>query len=196
MYKLLWEMCSSPKETIKKVLGMRNKKIFYFLAILYGLPIVFHLMQEFSWGVEISFVLLWMFGLLLALPVGMLGIYIAGGILYWVGRLLKGAATQKELRKAFAWSNVPLILTFIAWVGLTLIFRSKLFLYSFVMQEFTLCEEISVLIFALLQFAATLWSLFLLLNVLTVVQRFSMTKAVVNVVIPFLAFLIWMALAR
>lgn len=49
---------------------------------------------------------------------GLIGVYVGGAVLGWVGRLLGGRGTTREVRAALAWAQVPVLwATLLALVG-------------------------------------------------------------------------------
>lgn len=173
------------------MVDQRDKKKFAVLASIYGLPIVLHISQLFSYGSQMSLGLMWILALLFAPIVGLIAIHILAFILFWVGKPLKGKGSKFEIERVIAWSNVPMLLNIAGWVILTLVFGSQAFTYSFVHQLFSSTEQAVILLFSFLQFVAVIWSLILLLNSLVVIRAFSIQKAILNVGVPYLIFILF-----
>jgi hypothetical protein len=186
MKKYWWQMCLQPQKTFEKVRQQRSSKTFHCLASIMGLPITLHLMQDFSLGITIPAFFLWLLALLLSPFVGMAAIYIFGGILYLVGKKLKGHGSALEIRHAIAWSNIPMMLSTFSWLIITLLFGSSLFTTSFMDRIFGAGGEATLLVTSLLQFIAVVWSFVLLLRTLSIVQGFSILKAAINILLPYL----------
>lgn len=191
MLKSFWKMCCSPKATIRRMAEQKDKKTFGILSAVYGLPIVLHILQLFSYGSQMSLGLMWIFALLFAPIIGYIAIHVLAFILFWAGKPLKGKGSKFELQQSVAWSNIPMALNIAGWGILTIVFGSQAFTYSFVHQVFSSTQQAVILLFSFMQFVAVIWSLILLLNSLVVIRLFSIQKAILNVAIPYLIFILF-----
>jgi hypothetical protein len=129
-----------------------------------------------SLTVSLAALIVWV---LLAVPL----LYLSGAIFRWIGALLGGLATAIEVRAAFAWSEVPIIvlslicfpISFWApfpppqksnWVHIMLLYREPpIRLFG------------TIPFFGIICGALTLWSLFVFVKCLAEVHRFSAWRA-------------------
>ncbi|WP_088347635.1 MULTISPECIES: signal peptidase I [Rhodomicrobium] len=111
---------------------------------------------------------------------GILSVYVYSAIMAWPGRLLGGKASQRELRMAIAWSQVPLLVSLLLSLAILAAFSFD----AHRVLEFGQRPEILVLDGAL-----NVWSLFLLVRMTGAVQEFGIIKSIVNVCFILLLFL-------
>lgn len=199
MKKYWWRICLKPQKTFTLARQHRGSKTFHCLASIIGLPVALHLMQRFSMGLDVAALWLWVAAVILSPFVGLAVIYIFGAVLYWVGKKLKGEGSFADIREAIAWSNTPMMLSTLSWFIMTLGFGSPLFTFSFIDRVLPTCEMGCLwFLFAtsLLQLVAVVWSLLLLVKIVSMVQRFSLLKSVANIFIPYVVIILITALLR
>ena len=100
-----------------------------------------------------------------------------------MGKLLKGEGKFHQVRAAYAWSCVPLIVNIPMWFVLAWAFGSQLF--GGLTEEYMLNNRELVLLFAILlvRLGSTVWSLVIYINALAEVQRFSVLRAIGNLLL-------------
>jgi len=127
---------------------------------------------------------------------GMLGFTIIAGLLFWVGRWIGGTGNFISIRAAVSWANAPNIVTGLSWLVLIALFQDRIFYDGFMQRSFVGREQGVLSFVAALQFVIAVWSFVLLLKTLAEVQRFSVWKALLNVILPFALFVIalWVAM--
>lgn len=112
------------------------------------------------------------------------GVIIGPFILAFVGNMLGGEADPADLRPAVAWSYVPTVATLVFLI---------LVLMSLPGAVQTAADELSsaaifVVVGAIGMFACALWSIVLLVAMVAEVQKFSVLKAIANLVLPAVPF--------
>ena len=97
------------------------------------------------------------------------------------------------LRAAVAWSNVPSIVTLGMWALLLAVFGSQVFDKEFVQTQFIGYQAGILFLVMLVEMVVSIWGFVILLNTLAEIQKFSIWRALLNVVIPFVGViaLIW-----
>lgn len=183
-----------PRETIRQVVKFNPKHRFVILSGLYGLPMLLHMAQNLSLGEKFTVAGISLSAIVLAIFVGMLGITIATWLLHWTGKWIGGEADFIQVRTAVSWSNVPNIISIIAWGFLIYNFRESIFLEDVAEKTMT-AGTVGGLTWALLvQSIASIWSFVILVKGLGQVQGFSAWKGVLNVLIPFfmVGILLWL----
>ena len=119
------------------------------------------------------------FSVLLSIPM----LYLLAGVLRWTGRLLRGQASDKEIRAAIAWSNVPLIASLALFALQLPLFGEELFLSHTPRIDADPWLQIALVGFGLLRLALGLWGAVVFVLALAEVQRFAISRALVNVVL-------------
>jgi hypothetical protein len=173
-----------PRETIRKIVKFDPKYRFYLLSLIYGFPMLLHLAQNLSLGQSFSAVSIVVGALILALFVGMLGIYIFSGLLFWTGKWIGGKGTFLEVRCAVTWSNVANVVNTLIWLILVAAFGSSAFFNTFTGTVFVGHELALVGGVFMVQLVVAVWAFIILLKTLGEVQGFSAWKALLNVVLP------------
>jgi hypothetical protein len=176
-------MWTSPRKTIRSIVSANPSMQLLPLSIVYGFPIMIHMAGFLNMGASFNIWGTLLISLLLSPIVGFIGISFTSIIVYWAGKLVKGRSRYKELRCAVAWSNVPNVVTCVAWVLLAIFVGGALFTPGFYSEGMAL-PAITTLLFGL-QAIAAVWAFVLFLIALSAVQRFSIWRAIVNVLIPF-----------
>ena len=95
-----------------------------------------------------------------------------------------GVGSFEHLRAVVASSNVPNVVNLLMWVILLVVFRAAVFRREFVDTTFVGYQVGLVFLIFLVQTIVSIWGFVILLLGLSQVQKFSIWKAVLNVVIP------------
>lgn len=117
--------------------------------------------------------------------IGWLFLSIFAGLLLWTGRWIGGKGDYLSLRAAVSWSNVPNIVNIVFWVILSLLFGSMLFTQAFAQMDLAGAQMGLVAVIFLAQLVLAVWTFVLLLNTVSEVQKFSVWKALLNMLMPF-----------
>jgi hypothetical protein len=176
-----------PKKTIRSIVNTNPKYGFLFLSAVYGLPLAFNLAQTFAltpavplWAIVIGSFILCTF-------LGIIGISVSAWLLQLAGRWIGGKGNFQEVRAAVAWSNVPNCVTVIMWFILLGIFGSQAFSHAFPETQFVGYLAGILFLIMLIETIVSVWGFIILLNTLAEVQGFSVWRAILNVIIPFVA---------
>jgi hypothetical protein len=179
-----------PRETIRKIVNTDVKQCFLILAAIYGLPLAFNLVQSFAISTLVPVWAILLGSLILCTFVGMIGIYVTSWLLEFTGKWIGGKASFLEIRAAFAWSNVPTLVSILMWVLLLGMFGGQVFDRDFAQMQFVGYEAGVLFLVMLVEMVISVWGFIILLNTLAEVQKFSVWRALLNVLIPFVGVLI------
>ncbi len=182
----------NPRRTIRRIVDIAPGKGFLWLSLIYGFPVLMQIAQSLSLALYFSWPVILITALIFAVFIGMLGITITAGLLTWVGKWIGGVGSFTQVRAVVAWSNLPVIVTALTWIAWIFIFKGTLFYDGFLSTGFAGMAKTLIMSFAILQFAASLWSFVLLLITLSEVQGFSVWKALLNIILPFVLIVIAM----
>jgi hypothetical protein len=184
---------TEPRKTIRFIVKTDPKLRLLVLCAIYGLPLALNLVQSFalshvvpSWAIIIG-------SLVACTFLGVLGISISSWLLNFTGRWIGGKGSFQDIRAALAWSNVPNIVTILMWIVLLGVFGTQVFDKDFSNAQFVGYQAGILFLVMLIETIVSIWGFIILLNALAEVQQFSIWKAILNVVIPFVAVvaLIW-----
>lgn len=167
-----------PQRTIRAVININPKMGFLFLAAVWFLQFFFLFETYYS----IKFPVHWALTILFAVAVspffGGICFYFMGWILYVTGKWMKGKALQSHTRCAFAWSRIPLIIDLVMWFAISFFVTEVVFAgmqvgFSFIFMNLIACST-------------SVWSFVLLVGAIKEIQKFSLIKALLNVIIVYL----------
>lgn len=181
---------SEPRKTFKAIIETDPKRGFWVLASIYTWQpiIVFFLLLGMQNMPQFN-ISSWKFWVSLAVSfslsplIGAIYFYVAGGLFFVVGKILKGGASYEVVRTCLAWSSLPLVINYIA------------IFFIFAFSEQLITTGVSSQIFLSLIFMiSSVWSLAWLILFLKEAQNFSFAKAIVNyllsIVLVVIAFLL------
>lgn len=175
-----------PREAIRKIMENQPRYSSLVLYAIYGFPFLIQLAQS----VSLSFYFAWQFVLfvvlLLSPLMGAVVVNLLTLLFYWTGKWIGGAASFSTVRLALLWSNVPQIITCLGWVIVVYLFEDFVFQEDFVKAVWIGREKGIIALFGLFSLTAGVWALVLRVFTLSEVQGFSIGKAVLNILLPFL----------
>lgn len=179
-----------PRETMRQIMNTGLKQGFLLLSAIYGLPLAFNLIQSFAFSTLVPLWAILVGSLVLCTFLGMLGIYVATWLLEFTGKWIGGKANFMEVRAAVTWSNVPTLVTILMWVLLLGVFGGQVFDREFAQTQFMGYQAGILFLVMLVEMVISVWGFIILLNTLAEVQGFSVWRALLNVLIPFVGVLI------
>ncbi len=178
---------TNPRATISSIVSENPKKGIWLLAWIYGFLSLLNAFQSLALGNTISLIPIVILALIIAPLWGMAIFGIWGWVVYAVGKLLKGQGSFSTVRAAYAWSCVPLVISIVLWVFLLYAFGLPLF------QSVSTGQPIHnaqiALLFGVLiaKVLLAIWSLVIFINALAEVQQFSVIRAILNIVLSWVA---------
>ena len=176
-----------PRQTVRAIINYNVKYRFFLLSLLYGLPTVLQMAQNFSLGSILALPAILLLCLIASPLLGALGLVVCSAFLTWTGRFLGGKSTFAEMRCAFSWINATNLVTVAVWVALIAQFKEVIFYEGFVRMPMTVMEATWLSVYFLIQLVVAIWSFILLLQAVSEVHGFSIWKSLINVVIAFAA---------
>lgn len=183
------KMWVKPKTTIRKVVDYNPNFRLFWLSAIYGIVSLLSSSQSFALGHRFHFFLVLFLCLIVAPLWGYIVFSVSSFFIFLSGKWLKGSAKYKEIRSAIAWSNAPMIVNIFLWILLLSIFREDMlrdFPASFV---FSKAQRVFLFLILLSQLVVSVWIIVLYINALSEVQRFSIGKAILNILIAMVIFI-------
>ena len=184
---------TKPRTTIRALVAYDVNYQFVVLCVLYGLQYILHLLQFGGSANSLGSVLLT--AVILATPIGYIVFNLETVIFFLIGKLIKGGGRFKQIRAAICWSNIPIVCNLAIWVILLLIYGNDLFITSSY-QRLTRIDMVINIIIAVAQIIFIIWSLILLVHVLSEVQGFSAWMALLNIILSGIVVFILVLLAN
>jgi hypothetical protein len=173
-----------PRATIAYILRESPNRGFWILACIYGFSSALNWFQSMMLGLRIGVLPIFLLALLLSPLWGYVGISVWSWVVHFSGRWLKGEGTFKEVRTAYAWSCVPIVVNVGLWFFLALIFGRALFA-NFAPESQILTQGEVAILFSILviRIGVMIWSLVIYLKMLAEVRHYSILRAIGNVLI-------------
>lgn len=181
-------MWVKPKTTIRKIIEYNPNFRLFWLSAIYGIVSLLSSSQSFALGHRLHFFVILFLCLVIAPLWGYIVFSISSFFIFFTGKWIKGMAKYKEIRSAIAWSNAPMIVNVFFWVLLFSIFREdvlKDFPAAFV---FSKVQRVFLFLILLGQLVVSVWIIVLYINALSEVQKFSIGKAILNILIAIVIF--------
>ena len=174
-----------PRDTIRNIVATNLKYGFLALCAFNGFPMALSFAQSISLGLTLPTWALVIGALLVCGFLGFISISISSALLLWTGRWLGGTGNYSTIRAAVAWSNVPNFVTSLTWLALLAIFGGLVLNQGFSETTFVGYQAGAVFLIFLIQSIVSIWGFIILLKALGEVQGFSVWRALLNVIIPF-----------
>jgi hypothetical protein len=174
-----------PKQTVRALINYNVKYRFFVLSLLYGLPTMLQMAQNLSLGSVFSLPAIILASLILSPIFGCLGLLLCTAFITWTGRWLGGKGSFLEMRCGVSWTNATNLVTVLVWGALIAQFKEVIFYEGFARMPMTVNEASCLSVYFFIQLVVAVWSFVLLLYAVSEVHRFSIWKALLNIVIAF-----------
>lgn len=193
------DIWTKPKKTIRAIVNTDPKYGFVLLSAIYGLPLAFNVAQSLAFTPDVPLWAILAGSVILCTFLGMIGISVSAWLLKVTGRWIGGKGNFQSVRAAVAWSNVPNFVTVLVWIVLLAVFGGRVFTSTFAETQFIGYQAGILFLGMLVETVVSVWGFVILLNTLAEVHEFSVWRAILNVIIPFIAivaivWLIWAGL--
>ena len=173
----------SPRSTIRQVVSENPCRALWWLASIYGFSSLLNAFQSMMLGDMIPVLGILILAALLSPLMGYVFFSIWSAAISFTGKWLKGQGTYVQVRAAYAWSCVPLLLNIPLWLILAFFF-GRSFFANFAETHLLTQSEVSLLFLVLiLRITAAIWSLVLYINMLAEVQSFSILRSIGNILL-------------
>jgi hypothetical protein len=174
---------TSPRATVSKLAHDTPNRGLWWLAAIYGFSGLLNFFQSIFLGNKIGIFPIFFLALILSPIWGYVSFSVWSFAVSLTGKWLKGAATFKVVRMAYAWSCVPFIINVVLWLILATVFGQALFTNFHEGYPFTRGQVAFLFMILILRIAVGIWSLVIYLNALAEVQKFSVLRAIGNMLL-------------
>lgn len=174
---------TEPRATIAQIVAENPNRSLWALAAIYGFCSLMNLFQSMALGSAMGTAGIIILGAFLAPFWGWINLSLWSWFVSWVGKLFKGQGSFAEVRAAYAWSCVPVIINIPLWLLMAFLFGHQLFMNF--PDAHLLPSGMVTLLFVILvvKVVLAIWSLIIYLNALSEVQKFSVLRAIGNVIV-------------
>jgi Yip1 domain len=185
-----FRMWIKPRDTIRKIVDFDPNYRLYFLSAIYGFVSLLGTSQGLALGRFWNLLLVLIFCLVLSPIWGYIVFSISSFFIHICGKWIKGKGSYKEVRSAIAWSNVPMIVNVFLWIIMIVIFQQDV-INEFPGEIVISQSQRAFLVFTFaVQIIVSIWILVLYIISLSEVQKFSIGKAILNILIAFVIFVV------
>ena len=164
-----------PRQTIRALVEYNLNYRFFSLCAVYG----FLFLLKMCFNLGIPFFKAFISSLILSIPFGYIYFNLSSAFIFWIGKLIKGKASFKEIRAAIYWTSIPSALVYLLWIVL-IILRGQDFFISKNANELLQISTIIEGAVSLVLVALSIWALLVFLHALGEVQGFSAWLALLN----------------
>jgi len=178
-----------PKKTLETIVRINPSYQIWVFSTICGLLFYFNIAQFYSLTMKMGFLGAASLALVVSPFLGYLYLVATSWLIFITGKIVKGEASFLACRAALAWAYAPLLINLVVWICLLVIFQERLFSYFPGIEPLPSGQAYIVFGASLVQVAGAVWSLIIYLQGLVQVQGYSMTRAILNVVIAVLLFL-------
>lgn len=181
-------MWTHPRRTVQELVSYKPTYGFYILSVIVGWPAAIQIAQIYNLSEFLSFPVILLITVLASPLLGAIGIVIFSGLLYWTGKSLGGVASFAEVKCATAWSNITGLFSVFIYILLIAYFQGGWFCPSWV--NMPVDRYMAYILFTLfvLQVVFFIWTIYLFIQSIAQVQRFSVWKALGSVIMAVLVF--------
>ena len=188
--EILTKIWSSPRLVFRYLNENHYDKFTLILFILSGIIVGFGRAFIQTIGDSTSLIGILALSILFGGLFGWIIYYIFTELISWTGKWLKGKGNRRSLFRVTAHAMIPAITALFILILQMVLFGNKLFQSDFNIYSYGTTSKILFFITVSLEFALGLWSLVLLLIGVSEVQKFSIGKAIFNLILSALILLL------
>ena len=174
---------TQPRETIRKILRFNPKYHVLLLAMLGGIASAVDKAAANTLGDYMSITAILIFTIIAGAIGGLLSLYVFSGLLKLTGDWIGGKASYRSIRLVYSWSMVPLVWAMILWIPQILIFGQEVFSSSTAIFDSSRVFILLAALFFIIDFVLWAWSIVILILGLSEAQKFSVWKAMSNILL-------------
>lgn len=172
-----------PRKTIQNIISVNPNHRLGILACIYGFCSLMNLAQLYVLGYRFSLPVLLIGIVVFSFFWGYFLLTIFSWLIFKVGSWLKGAGSFVHIRAVAAWASVPLAINAIAWGLLIILFGLDLFKGFSGRETLSSTQMNTILTILLVKLAMSIVSLIIYLQGISIVHQFSISKAILNILI-------------
>lgn len=183
-------MWTKPRTTIQQIVKTNPEHLVFLLAAIAGISKAMDRAVIRSLGDQWHWPSIFLFALIGGTISGIVGLYIGSTLIRWTGTWIGGKASAQNIRAAVAWSCVPVAWAMLLWIPQLGLFGQELFTTETPNLDANPSLSYSLFGFLGVEFVIGIWTVVVLLKCLGQVQGFSAWRALGNLSLAGLVFLI------
>ena len=181
---------SEPRRVFKFIDQSGYGKYGFYLLCLVGIARAFDKAIEKNWGDDMSLWAVLATCIFVGGLFGWISLYIYSFFISWSGNWLKGEANSDTILRIMTYSAIPTVAAMVLLVYQISFFGNEVFQEQNEIENTSIVSYPLFLSLSILRFAFGIWSFVLLVIGVSEVQKFTVGKALLNVLLPFLVLLV------
>lgn len=170
-------MWTRPRATVRQILDTDPNRGVLLLAVLSGILSSFSSAAGGSVGDLVPLPIIIVACVVIGAVSGLIGLFISGAVLAWVGRQLGGNGDARSVRTAIAWATVPTIWTGTLLIPELILFGQELFSSTAPRIAANPILALTLLLFGLVEIFVGIWAFVVFLHSLGEAHGFSAWRA-------------------
>ena len=183
-----------PRMVFKYINDSQYDKYVYVLLILAGIMKSFDRAVDKNMGDNLSLIFVISICILLGGLLGWISYYIYTALISWTGKWLDGKGDTKSLLRMTSYAMIPAILALVFIILQVGLFGIELFQSGFDVSSYGLVSIVIYFITLIFEIILGLWSLVIFVIGLSEIQKLSIGKSILNMLLPVFIIIIPIAL--
>jgi hypothetical protein len=182
------KLLTSPREAFKFINDYKYEKHLYILLFLAGMVRTFDRASTKNMGDNYS---IWTIIAICVIFGGFFGwitYYIYSALISWTGSWMNGKGNTQSVLRIFAYAFFPSIFILILLIPQIAIYGNELFKSDNDLYSLASMESIVLYVILFVEFALGIWSLILCVIGISEVQKLSIGKSILNLLLPAILF--------
>lgn len=180
----------SPRKIFKYINDTKYEKYLYILLFLAGVSRGFDRASEKNMGDNSSLLIIIGFSVVIGGLLGWISFYLYAALVSWTGKWLKAEGDTRSIFRILVYGMLPSILATFLLIPQIAIYGNELFKSEGDITSAGLMPNIIVYACMFLEFALAIWTIVLCVIGISEVQKLSIGKSILNVILPIIVILI------
>jgi hypothetical protein len=192
--EIFTKIWTSPRMVFKYLDDNKYDKYIYVLSMLGGITIAFDRAANKSLGDDIPLILVITICLIFGGTLGWITYYLCAALINWTGKWLNGQGDTNSLLRMISYALLPSIVTLVILIPQIVLFGNGIYQSEFDITSNGLFSTIIYYSSATVEIVLGIWTIVLFVIGISEIQRFSIGKSILNIVLPGLIIIIPIAM--
>lgn len=181
---------TDPRQVFRYINDNHYDKYVKTLLVLAGISSAFNNASSKNMGDDMSLWSIIGLSIILGGLLGWISFYIYAALLSWTGRWLNGQGETSSILRILSFAMIPSLIAFVFFILQIGIYGVELFKEDGNITSAGLLSNIFLYFFMLLEIIFSIWTIILCIIGISEVQKLSIGKSIVNMLIPLLLFIV------
>jgi len=194
--EIFTKIWTSPRLVFKYINDNRYDKFVTILLVLAGVTATLNRAATKGLGDRVPLFAVLVIGIIAGTLFGWLSYYIYAALMSWTGKWLKGQGDTTALLRMTSYATIPSIIVLILFIPEIILFGNGIFQHDFDVFESGsgIISEIIYLILLFIEIILGVWTLVIFVIGISEVQKLSIGKSILNLILPALVILVPLAM--